>query len=236
VGILRSLRHKGVATLDDDDASAIEKAIQPFVTGAGRRGNPRAPNNAGLGLHTTRSFARDCGGEMVILSGAGCFWQEGTRPHRLLALAPPARWQGTVVSVTLRPGQIGAFALGSAQLGLSAGSSDLWRLEPPPGALLLSPPVDSARFAADKEWYREHRPEVMEALAAGRAVHVDFGKAVYTTQSAIHALLAEPVRTHGVRALELLTFGRGGHPLREAVTLVLNYSFADRDSVAETSE
>ncbi|RME28248.1 MAG: ATP-binding protein [Deltaproteobacteria bacterium] len=225
VGILRRLRGKGVADLDDDDKSAIEKALQPHVTGAGRRGVSHAPNNHGIGLHTTRLYARDSGGEMVILSQRGCFVERHPYPARFEDLE--TTWKGTLVGVTIKPDQVGAFAVSNAGVGVRAGADPAWRETPPEGALVLKPPVDGCRFAADKDWYRRHRPEVLAAIEAGRPVHIAFRKAIYSTQSALHALLAEPVRIHGPRALELLSYSEAGQPLKAALALVVNYALAD---------
>ncbi len=225
VGILRCLRAKGVATLDDDDKSAIEKAIQPHVTGAGAPNVPHAPDNHGIGLHTTRLFARDSGGELVIISGAGALIER--HPHELRLVDVNRPWPGTIVGVTIKPHQVGAFALHPAASGVAAGSESPWQRAPSDDAVVLQPPVDSARFAGDKAWYRRHRLQVQQALDDGRSVHIDFGGAVYTTQSAIHALLAEPVRTLGPAAVERLSYSGGGQPLRAAVSLVVNYALGD---------
>lgn len=225
VGILRRLRRKGVADLDDDDKTAIEKALQPHVTGAGRRGVPHAPDNHGIGLHTTRLYARDSGGEMVILSGRGCFVERHPEPARFEDL--DTTWKGTLVGVTIKPDQVGAFAVSNTGAGVRPGGDRAWRKAPPEGALVLEPPVDGSRFAADKDWYRRHRPEVLAAIEAGRPVHITFGRAIYSTQSALHALLAEPVRIHGPRAVELLSYSDAGQPLRAALALVVNYALAD---------
>jgi len=54
-------------------------------------------------------------------------------------------------------------------------------------------------------------------------------------QSAIHALLAEPVRKRGLKATHLIRFSRAGQPLRAAVMMVVNYALQDfYDQAAES--
>lgn len=219
-GILRSLRAKGVCDLESDDVVAIERALQPFVTGAGRRGVTTAPQNAGMGLFQTRSFSRDSGGRMVIVSGAGGFRESGTAEPAWRVI--PA-WTGTVVGVTLHPDRLGALAL---RVGPGSDTTTRsWFCEvAPDGALVLQPPVDGSRFAAHKTWYSEQRPALTAALRSGRLVHVDFGSAVYSTQSALHALLSEPTREFGERIYEMISFRAKGQPLRAVLNLVIAYS------------
>lgn len=221
IGILRHLRAKGVATLEDDDRLAIEKAIQPRVTGAGRRGEVHAPNNAGLGLHNTRRTALDTGGEMTILSGWGCHHESYSSGERWLDVEAP--WQGTIVAVTLRTERKTGSRLSPLTLGTLGTGIVRWQ-DKPEGAVLFSPPVDAARFAMNKGWYKQQQPALAAAIASGTPVHVDFGGASYSTQSALHAFVAEVVRIHGQKALSLMTFSSGGPPLRDALRLVVTYA------------
>jgi hypothetical protein len=210
-----------VATLDDDDRIAIEKAMQPRVTGAGRRGEIHAPNNAGLGLHNTRRSALDTGGDMTILSGAGCHHESRGGGERWLDVAAP--WTGTMVAVTLLTERGAAMRVSPATIGTLSTGSIRWQ-PPPAGAIILSPPVDSARFSMNKGWFKANQPTVADAIAAGTPVHVDFGGALYSTQSALHAFISEVVRVHGPKALDLLTFANGDAPLKDALRLVITYA------------
>ena len=92
------------------------------------------------------------------------------------------------------------------------------------GAIVLRPPVDTVRFAMNKAWHKKHRAVVAEAIGAGRPVHVDFGGARYSTQSALHAFIAAVIREHGPDAMRLLSFSNAAEPLRDALRLVVMYS------------
>lgn len=219
-GIRRSLLRKRVLNEQHDHAAAIERALQPHVTGAGRPGIPGAPDNAGMGLHNTRMATRDCGGELVIWSGDACFRERGRTPGEI---SPSPFWQGTMVSVTLYTDRIGVFSATQRSAG-GGGGTALFFGEGPPEALELTPPIDEAGFAADKAWYREHRAQVAAALAQGRAVKVAFKGATYSTQSALHALLYEPIVEVGPAALQLLYFSQAGQQVRSVLRLVVDYA------------
>ncbi|MFH1469165.1 MAG: ATP-binding protein [Pseudomonadota bacterium] len=223
VGILRALRRKGVANLEDDDKSAIEKAIQPFVTGAGERGDIYAPDNAGLGLHNTRTAALDAGGSITIFSGKACFYESYAKGQSWLDVGVP--WPGTVVAVTLKTDRKNVSRLSPLTLGAIPAGSWAIRWEAYDGeSVLLKPPVDATRFAMNKAWYKEHQAIVSQAIAAGKRVHVDFGGARYSTQSALHAFLATVVRENGPEAMRLLSFSDAAEPLRDALRLVVMYA------------
>jgi signal transduction histidine kinase len=139
IGIRATLFRKGILLPEEDDGKAIVKAIQPRVTGAGVRGNPQAPNNAGLGLHTTRMFAQDCRGEMFVWSGSNYFRERG-RGHSEVTAAP--RWRGTLVYVSLYPDQAGAFPLRPRAIG-SSDTIEIHFGRGPENSVLFKPPVDA---------------------------------------------------------------------------------------------
>lgn len=219
-GIAATLRRKGLLTPEDDDASAIDKAIQPHVTGAGKRGEPGAPNNAGMGLAMTRVHARNCGGEMLVWSGTGLFRERRRDGGQLLRVS---RWPGTLVSVTLFPQRIGAAIGNPGDLGLGTAHRILFD-GGPADAVELRPPVDTAGFAGNKSWYIANREAMIAALRAGAHVRIQFSNAVYSTQSAIHALLYVPITELGPQILDRIHFSSSREQLRAVIRLVVAYS------------
>jgi hypothetical protein len=223
VGIRSTLLRKRVLLNNEDDAVAIEKAIQPRITGAGKPGIATAPDNAGLGLHTTRMSALDSRGAMLVCSGTAAFMEKGFGTART---QPVPRWWGTLVCVTLYPEKAGSFSLTPAGIG-STGVTPIHFGKAPTDALLFHPPIDAVRFAANKSWAREQRPAVIAALTSGRDVGVDFSGATYTTQSAMHALLHEPIAQIGLAAVSKLHFIRTSPQIEAVIRLVTNYALSE---------
>jgi hypothetical protein len=106
----------------------------------------------------------------------------------------------------------------------------------PADAVLLRPPVDAARFAANKSWAREQRPTIMTALKSGQHVGIEFSGATYTTQTAMHALLHEPIAQLGLPGLANLHFVRASPQIEGVIRLVANYALAQPDAALENSE
>lgn len=218
IGITKTLRRKGILMASEGDVDALLKAVQPHITGAGPIKKPGAPDNAGMGLHLTRLAAQDCKGEMILWSGSGCFQE---RNRRTEIISTPI-WNGTLVSVTLYPERMGALIVPTLAVGI--GGIPIFFDAGPSEALRLEPPIDSVGFAADKAWYREQRPRLMEALNMGQSIRVDFKKALYTTQSALHALLYQPLQEYGPTALSFIHFSSAGNQLKTVVRLVISYA------------
>jgi hypothetical protein len=84
--------------------------------------------------------------------------------------------------------------------------------------------VDRAGFAADKNWFSLNRELLSGELAAGSDVRIDFGRASYTTQSAIHALLYEPLRRAGPTSIKRLWFAGASRQVRAVLNLVVSYA------------
>jgi len=223
IGIRASLAARGIVTGAEGDDEAIERALQPHVTGAGEPEYAGAPGNAGVGLHMTRMITRACNGQLLVQSGSACF----AEIKETETFTPCSPWKGTVVEVTIRTAQLPAFSsLFQAIVTRMTGSSN-WKLQftgGPREALELTPPVDGTGFAADKGWYAAHRGNVHEELADGGMVSIDFAKAKYTTQGAIHALLYEPLRTLGPGVLPNLWFSNAGTQIRAVLTQVVAYA------------
>ena len=161
---------------------------------------------------------------MLVWSGEGCF-RESSRGAGEFKTVP--RWRGTLVCVTLYPDRAGLFALtprGTGSIGVEAVHFG----PPPTGAVVFRPPVDSIGFAANKTWYRENEPLFREALVANRHVCLDFAGALYTTQSALHALLFQSLDQLGSVAASRLHVVKAGKQVETVIRLVVDYSVAGR--------
>lgn len=80
-------------------------------------------------------------------------------------------------------------------------------------------------FAGDKDAAAEIREnELKPALRAGDSVELDFDGVELATQSFIHALISELVRSQDLEALELITFLNCTPTVRELIEIVVEYS------------
>jgi hypothetical protein len=80
-------------------------------------------------------------------------------------------------------------------------------------------------FAEDKDAARRLRVEVIEpAVAARKAVTIDFSGVDLATQSFVHALICDVVRKHGADALNRITFKGCNATLKSLIKAVTEYS------------
>lgn len=223
IGIPAHLRAARRVTAEDDDAAALERALQPLVTGESAD-DLGAPSNAGMGLFLTRGIVAGCSGELLVQSsGVRFLEQRGARG----SFEPCTPWKGTLVQVTLRVHQMPSFSALYQSLVVAGGAelgSDLRFTSGPKEATDLEPPIDNAGFAANKGWFEEHRAAFHEELAEGGMVTINFRTAHYTTQSAVHALLYVPLRKLGPRALKSLWFSNASPQVRAVIRQVVRYA------------
>lgn len=80
-------------------------------------------------------------------------------------------------------------------------------------------------FAGDKDVAAELREEKLKpALASGKPVTLDFEDVNLATQSFIHALISDLVRSPDFDALDLLTFEHCNESVTELIEIVAEYS------------
>jgi hypothetical protein len=80
-------------------------------------------------------------------------------------------------------------------------------------------------FAGDKDAAADIREnELKPALRGGDSVELDFDGVELATQSFIHALISELVRSQDVDALEVITFLNCTPSVRELIEIVVEYS------------
>ena len=89
--------------------------------------------------------------------------------------------------------------------------------------IVLLPRLGS--FASNKDIARELRQsEILPRLANGESITLDFTGIEGSTQSLIHALIAEPLQLYGQKALGLLQFKSANPILKTLIGLVIDYS------------
>lgn len=86
----------------------------------------------------------------------------------------------------------------------------------------------SGRFAENKDVARDLRTKsLMPALARGEEVELNFADVELTTQSFVHALISDVVRSEAFDALDLMTFSNCNDAVRALIELVVEYSQSD---------
>ncbi len=80
-------------------------------------------------------------------------------------------------------------------------------------------------FASNKDVARELRQsEILPHISRGESIILDFTGIDGSTQSLIHALIAEPLQLYGKKALTLLQFKSANPLLKTLISLVIDYS------------
>jgi hypothetical protein len=85
-------------------------------------------------------------------------------------------------------------------------------------------------FAEDKDVAARLREEqIRPALATGHRVVLDFGGVRVATQSFVHAVISEVLRTYGESVLNRLTFRGCSKAVRGIIETVVQYSLESLD-------
>lgn len=83
--------------------------------------------------------------------------------------------------------------------------------------------------AQDKDWARRARLHtLLPALSSRIEVRLDFSKVTIATQSFVHALVSEAIRTHGEAVLSIMEFHRCSAQVELTVKTVVTYSLRAR--------
>lgn len=86
----------------------------------------------------------------------------------------------------------------------------------------LFPAVGS--FAENKDKAREIRlHKIIPALKKNQEIVVDFSGIESTTQSFIHALISDLIRTYGSEVLEKIYFKKCNETVQKIITIVVDY-------------
>jgi hypothetical protein len=201
IGIPRSL-HRAHPSLVDY-RQAVERALQPHISGTFDEGGTGTPENAGLGLYMISEMARQTGGRLLIATtGASLVLQDvAGGPAKPRFLDPLGTgFPGTLVAFEIPTDAVQDYRalntsiLHKARERTPKRTADRW--------LRFSPSPDLAAERVELWPLRENTPEATEvarakirpALLDGRPVELDFARLDLCTQSWLHALLFEPVR------------------------------------------
>lgn len=211
---------------------ALQMALEPFVSGSRDR-----RRNAGLGLYMTRRISTLMGGRFWLRSGglvtrAKAAAEAGARQPAIIT-AGDSTWPGTAVAVTFQPGRDARFdvELRQAQSEFKGGANgarrDVFRKKLPPGAVAIRVAADVGTLAQDKPAAtRIRETEILPRLAGDdtSVVAIDVRGVTLTTQSFVHALLAEPIRVLGIAGVDarLRVVGADAQ-VKEVVRIVLGY-------------
>jgi anti-sigma regulatory factor (Ser/Thr protein kinase) len=211
-----------------NDLAAFRAALEPHTSGA--TADPR--NNAGLGLYMTRRLAQVTGGKFWLVS-AGCRARDDIDATALssgeILVEPLANpWPGTVVAVTLHPRTFNYDATMSALRGERTDPFSLRfskKVVPERFALVATRP-DVANMAQDKTIAMDVRRAILEALRTSPGVAISLSGIALTTQSYVHALLAEVFEVVGPSAAaERLVFVGCAPQVQTIIRLVARYVF-----------
>lgn len=79
-------------------------------------------------------------------------------------------------------------------------------------------------FGENKDVARDLRTgQILPELEAGREITLDFEGVTSATQSFIHALISDPIRTRGADVLDKIVFKNCNETLKEIIGIVTDY-------------
>ena len=79
-------------------------------------------------------------------------------------------------------------------------------------------------FAENKDIARDLRKDVIEPeLKAGNKIEIDFFGVPSATQSFIHALISQTIRTYGVEILDKVIFKNCSEKIKTIIRIVVEY-------------
>jgi hypothetical protein len=94
--------------------------------------------------------------------------------------------------------------------------------------MIVKIPSGFGNFSEDKDLAREiRRNQIIPALNKNEYVVLDFSQVKLATQSFIHALIGEVLKLHGEEILDRIEFKNCSSPIKELITMVIDYSLGD---------
>ena len=92
----------------------------------------------------------------------------------------------------------------------------------------------AGEFAEDKDVAKDIRvQQLLPAVSKGNEVVIDFNGVELATQSFIHALVSDLIRTYGIDIIDLLVFKGCNRTVRTIINVVIDYM---QDTVAAGNE
>jgi hypothetical protein len=213
-----------------DPREALSIALEPGASGSIDRNR-----NAGLGLYMTRRLVALMGGKFWLYTGGLRARDDGElEPGRRTTVVIEQNltvWNGTCVGLTFHPNRIASYKreLATLQDELAGGTAgrriDLFRKHPPAGATIIRVAPDASTLAQNKLRAEEIRTtEILPALRRGEVVSLDFAGVSLTTQSYMHALLAEVFRELGLEhSMGRVFLVAASHQVKQVARIVAGY-------------
>lgn len=226
VGIKRHLSQTYPEIADDE--AALQKAIQPQVSGTFAISDPyKAKNNAGMGLFLSSNIVRKLRADMHLISGNAVLHisPTDTTTRRL-----ESHWPGTIALVTLRLEKNAGFDLNAMMTDFRAAaekeqhSKDQAESE---NSFYLSIWNYFGTYPEDKAAAIKFRDKYLTAaIEAGKKIVLDFSNVESSPHSFLSALLATPMKNLGMEAYRRFKIINAKSDIRETIDFILEDSIS----------
>ena len=186
-----------------DPRTALEKAIQPHISGTFEEGLTGTSGNAGLGLFFVAEMAKLTAGTMLVASRGASLFLRGDREdptnHQLSFLGGGAQYPGTLVVFEAPVASVHVYGPmievinQRAKDRMPGRALHKWLLfqKPPSGTSEILVAVASENTAEAQAYAQK---KLVPHLARKQAIALNFRNFEIVTQSFIHALLYEAIR------------------------------------------
>lgn len=227
VGVLRHLSQAHPEL--EDDIAALQKSIQPKVSGTFGRSDPyQAKNNAGMGLYISSNIIRRLRADMHIVSGNGLLH---ISPSDITTRVLEYSWPGTFVLVSIRLEKSAGFDLHSLMTEFRSAAikeQDASTKAESENTLYLSIYNHFGTYPEDKSAAISYRDKkLIPALNDGKKVLIDFGGVESSPHSFLSALLATPFKRLGMAAYKRIKYVNAATEIRETIDFILDDSTGD---------
>nr|WP_297356239.1 STAS-like domain-containing protein [uncultured Caldimonas sp.] len=207
----------------EDDEAALQKAIQPQVSGTFGRSDPyQAKNNAGMGLFLSTNIVRRLRADMHIISGNGLLH---VSPADITTRRLEQAWPGTLALVTLRLEKSAGFDLNAMMAEFreaAAREQSAKNKAEDEGTFYLSIYNYFGTYPEDKSAAIKYRDRVLlDEVASGKRILLDFDRVESSPHSFLNALLATPIKRLGMAAYKRLKIVNAKPDIRETIDFIL---------------
>lgn len=208
----------------EDDEAALQKSIQPQVSGTfGTGADPyQAKNNAGMGLFLSTNIVRRLRADMHIVSGNGLLH---VSPADITTRRLEHFWPGTFALVSIRLEAQAGFDLHSlmAEFRSAAAREQAAKSKAEDeGTFYISVYNYFGTYPEDKSAAIKYRDRtLLPAIEAGKKVLLDFDTVVSSPHSFLNALLATPIKRLGMTAYKRIKVVNAVPDIRETIDFIL---------------
>lgn len=211
-----------------DDEAALQKAIQPQVSGTFAVSDPyKAKNNAGMGLFLSSNIVRKLRADMHLISGNAVLHisPTDTTTRRL-----ESNWPGTVALVTLRLEKDAGFDLDAMMSEFRAAAEKEQRRKDQAesgNSFYLSIWNYFGTYPEDKAAAIKYRDKyLIDAISSGERIVLDFANVESSPHSFLSALLATPIKNLGMEAYRRFKIINAKPDIRETIDFILEDSIS----------